>query len=453
MIQTLWFFLQIAVVIGAALWLLAREGSVSIELMDYTLTMQVGIFLLLLVGVLLVSLFAFRIVRSFFSIPKTLAVYREKDKRKKGYRALTRGLVAVAAGDAKRATQFAKQTKSLMGDQGGLPVLLEAQAARLRGEEGLAQNHFEKLLEDKDAAFLGIRGLLRAALDEGDVALALEYARRAQNLHPKQGWVLKMVYDLEIQNHLWSEALETGKKAVKSGALEQNKAVSDRIAIYLMRFDYELEKGDSQLALKDLKRAYKLDNSFVPTVTRLAAYYIDRKKNRKAASIIETSWCKNPHPELAVLWDRLAPKDNGKNASKRLKWYEKLVSFKSDSAEGQMAAARAAIDMSYWGEAKAYLMMAERIHPTARLFALLAKVEQNSTHNEEAIHQLMAKASEALPDKVWTCSETGGVYEEWSAIALPHESFNTIVWDYPQARVMDAALSNPQTSLLIGSTI
>ncbi|HPF78479.1 MAG TPA: hypothetical protein PLF01_04205, partial [Alphaproteobacteria bacterium] len=46
------------------------------------------------------------------------------------------------------------------------------------------------------------------------------------------------------------------------------------------------------------------------------------------------------------------------------------------------------------------------------------------------------KASEALPDKVWVCSETGLTYDEWSAIAMPQESFNTIVWDYPGARMI-----------------
>ena len=101
-----------------------------------------------------------------------------------------------------------------------------------------------------------------------------------------------------------------------------------------------------------------------------------------------------------------------------------------------MCAARAAMDMDLWGEAKAYLKVAEKIHPSARVFRLRAIVEQNSTHNEDAIHQLMEKASEALPDKVWICRETGLTYDEWMPIAHPHESFNTIIWDYPGARLM-----------------
>lgn len=452
MIQSLWFFIQMGLIIGGTVWLATRDGSVVIDLMEYNLTFHAGVFFILLAFVIITILFLYCIVRAILSMPGALARYQEKDKRKKGYRSLTRGLVAVAAGDAKKATHFSRQTKSLLPNENGLPVLLEAQAARLRGEEGLAQNRFQELMKDKDAAFLGIRGLLKSALDDGNLALALDYARQAQKAHPGQGWILKAIYDLEIKNHLWTDALETGKKAVKAGVLSAEKAISDRVAIHIMRADYERAKGDKNVAVKELEKAYKLNPYFVPTVVRLAARYIRDKKKRKATAMIEKAWRENPHPDLVTLWDLLAPEANGKNDQKRLKWYEDLVSFKPDSAEGQMAAASAAMDMGFWGEAKAYLMVAEKVHPSARVFRLRAIVEQNSTHNDDTIHELMEKASEALPDKVWVCQMTGLTYEEWSAIATPHESFNTIIWDYPGARVMKwqpDVLSDNSNTLLI----
>ncbi len=445
MIQTLWFFIQIALVTAVAVWLATQPGSVSMRLMGYSATLDIGVFFVLLVVLVLLTLFLWRMVKTIFSVPGAIAKYREEDKRKKGFRALTRGLVAVAAGDVKRATQFSKQTKSLLPYQNGLPVLLEAQAARLRGEEGLAQNRFEHLMEDKDAAFLGIRGLLKSALDEGNIARALDFARKAEKIHPKQGWVIQTVYDLEIKNGCWSDAIKTGKKALKNNALSREKIIRDRVAIHLMRFDYESEKGEAKLALKELEKAYKLNPFFVPTVTRMVTHLLNKKKKRKAVSVVEKAWKENPHPELVLLWDALAPENNGKNSAKILKWYENFVALKPDSAEGQMAAARAAMDLGYWGEAKAYLMVAEKIYPSARLFRLRAIVEQNSTHNEKAIHELMEKASEALPDKVWICVETGLTYSEWSAISMPHESFNTIIWDYAGVRVLK------QNSLMSGA--
>ena len=452
MLQTLWFFIKITLIVGATVWLATRTGSVDINVMDYSMTLHAGVFFIALLLLLVIVLITYRVFRAVVSVPQVLARYQEKDRRKKGYKALTRGLVAVAAGDAKKATYFSRQTKQLLPNENGLPILLEAQAARLRGEEGLAQNRFQELMKDKDAAFLGIRGLMKSALDEGNLALALDYAHQAQKIYPKQGWILKMVYTLEIKNCHWTDAIETGRRAAKVNAISQKKIISDRIAIHLMRSDYEFAKGDQKLAAKELDRAYKLNPHFVPTAVRMAEHYLHNNKKRKAVAVIEKAWAKNPHPELANIWDSMAPENNSQNVNKRLKWYESLVSLKPDSAESQITAARAAMDMELWGEAKAYLMIAEKIYPSARLFRLRAIVEQNSTHNDNAIHDLMEKASEALPDKAWVCQETGLVYDEWSAIATPHESFNTIVWDIPGAHAIKKApdlLQESKSALLI----
>lgn len=415
---------------------MSQQGSVAMSFLGYDITAHMGVFLLTLTIFIMVVVYLSRLVRAIFNVPTAIAEYNHESRRQRGYRALTRGLVAVAAGNVDKATAFSKQTQKLFPERNGLPMLLEAQAARLRGEEGLAQNRFEELMKDKDSAFLGIRGLLKSAMDAGQMGRALDFAKKAQALYPTQKWVVKCVYDLQIKNHLWSDALGTAKKAQKLEAIAADKILSDRVAIHLMRYDYEWEAGNHKLAMRELEQAYKLNPYFVPTVIRLADRYISKGKNRKAASLVEKAWAQNPHPELVEIWDVLAPEDNGKNQTKRLKWYENLVSLKPDSAEGQMAAARAAMEMGLWGEAKAYLMVAEKIYPSARLFRLRAIVEQNSTHNEDAFNHLIEKASQALPDKVWYCKDTGMTYDAWSAIAMPQEAFNTMAWGVPRAGVI-----------------
>lgn len=452
MIQTIWFFVQMATIIGIALWLGTQAGSVEISFMGYDISLQIGVFFLGLVALILLFILTLKIIRSVFSMPTQIAKYRAGSKQKRGYRALTRGLVAVAAGDAKRATQYATQAKSLLDNINGLPVLLEAQAARLRGEEGLAQNHFEKLMLDKDAGFLGVRGLLKSALDKGDYKRALDCALQAQKIYPKQPWVIKSVYALQVKNHLWSDVIDTGKKAIKYNALSQEKVRQDQAAIHLMRGDYALSQGNDKKALKEFEQAYKLNPFFTPVITRLGRFYLGRKQNRNAVKIIKKAWAQKPHPELVSLWDSLAPASNGKNNDKIMQWYQDLIDLKPDSVEGHLAAARAAMDLAYWGQARAYLMVAEKIYPSARLFRLQAIVEQNSTHNEDTIHKFMEKASDALPDKAWVCKDTGMIYEEWSAIAMPHESFNSIEWRVPgQANVLnhEAAISSQGDMLFI----
>ena len=133
MFRALWFFIQIAGLTAGAIWLSQRDGRVVIDVLNYTLHMQTGVFLVTLLALILISIFIYRFVRAVFSIPGVIGSVRQKERSARGFQSLTRGLVAVAAGDAKRATQYAKQTRNLLPKQNGLPVLLDAQAARMRG--------------------------------------------------------------------------------------------------------------------------------------------------------------------------------------------------------------------------------------------------------------------------------------------------------------------------------
>lgn len=444
MIKAIWFFIKVAIIAGAGVWLATREGQVSLGLAGYDITVQSGLFFLLLFIALLVLLTVYRLVRAVLSTPKAIAEYQERDKQKKGYRALTQGLVAVAAGDVKKASEYAEKSKDFMPEYNALSLLLSAQAARLRGEEGIAEKYFVELSKDKDGAFLGLRGLLNKALQEKNYDAALGYARQAQGSYPAQGWLLKIIYDLEIKNHEWDQAIETAKRAVKVQGIDAGKAISDRIAIYLMRGDYERDKGNQKEALAEFQAAYKLDNNFVPTVVRFARFYLDQNKKKKAASLVEKTWKVNPHPDLAMIWEDMAPPKGEKNNAnaKRLKWFENLVAINPESTTGQITAANAAMDMGYWGEAKAYLNRAEKIRPSASLYRLMAVAEQSSGDNDAIIHALMEKASEALPDKSWYCQQTGLIYQDWSPIAMPHEGFNTITWGVPGEKKLEARNDN-----------
>ncbi len=433
MIKTIWFFIKIAIIAGAGVWLATRQGDVSLSIMQYDITIQSGLFFLLLFIACITFLLIYRVVRAVLSTPKVIAKYQEQDKQKKGYNALTQGLIAVAAGDAKKATEYADKTQDFMPDQNALTLLLAAQAARLRGEEGKAENYFKELSDDKEARFLGLRGLLVNALSVKDYSAALTYARQADKAYAGQGWLLAMIYSLEIKNHAWQSAVATGKRAVKASGLDEDKILSDRIALHLMHGDYERDQENENAALKEFEAAYKINPYFVPTIVRLLRFYLAKNRRKKAISLIQKTWKESPHPDLAMIWEELAPlkgKKNNANA-KRLKWFEDLVAINPDSYDGQVMAANAAMDLGYWGEAKSYLTHAEKIYPSASLYRFMAVAEQNSGDNDAIIHALMEKASEALPDKSWHCAQTGLIYQEWSPLAMPHEGFNTIIWGVP----------------------
>jgi uncharacterized membrane-anchored protein len=69
------------------------------------------------------------------------------------------------------------------------------------------------------------------------------------------------------------------------------------------------------------------------------------------------------------------------------------------------------------------------------LYRLWARLAERLGHSEEA-RRWLEKAADAPQGKVWTCLETGRIYDKWTAVAEPHGAFNTIRWDYPRARVL-----------------
>lgn len=431
MIKALWFFIKAAVVAGVILWVAERPGTVRIEWMDYVFTLQMGLFLAALVVVVLLSIFIYRVIKTFVDFPASLRHYNRVKGREKGYRALTLGLTAVAAGDTQAAMREAKKAKTLLPEGDGLPLLLDAQAARLDGREEDAQARFVELLENKDAAFLGVRGLLQSSMDRGDHDEALNLAQKALILYPKQPWILRIVYDLALRLRRWHEAEDVLKRCVRVGAVSKERAKSDRCAMALALAIEAEDEGLHDVAERQYAKAKRLDASFAPVSILHAGYLMRRGQAKKARHLIERAWKKTPHAALVDLWLALMPEDKDADALSRLKWIERLVSINADNAALQISAGEAAMASGLWGEARSHFAKAEDIQPSVRLYKALARLEEMSSGNKEGAQQWLEKAAEAPADKAWICRESGRVYDHWDPIAEPHGSFNTIEWSVP----------------------
>ena len=436
MIRAFFFLLKVAAIAAIAVWVADLEGAVRLAWTDsagseIAVNIHLGLFLLIALGIMLLALVLFRIIKGTADLPKTLARYKQQRNKDKGLRALTLGLTAVAAGDTKAAVYQAFRADKLLPEENGLSLLLKAQAARLDGREDEANDNFMQLLENKDASFLGMRGLLQAALDRKDYESAVTIAREALKLHPKQPWILKITYDLEIKLREMDNALKTLYRAEKCKAIAKDKAQSDRIAMLLYKADTEIGEGNVHAARLKLEKAYSYDPVFIPTVIRLARQYLQHGKRRKAISLIEKAWKVNTHPDLVPLWASAQPKSREEKSLAQLKWFEKLLSLNTASSQGQLAVAKAAMESGLWGEARNYLKNAEAIRPSKKLFRLYALLEEKSTKDASAVQEYLQRAADAPPEKCWVCHETGHVYESWSAYAEPGGRFNTIRWDFP----------------------
>ncbi len=455
MIRALWYMVKVGILVAATVWLADRPGTVGVDWMEYSVQMHTGIALVVLLGVILLAIFIYRVIAAIVGIPRAWRRYKQITSKEKGHRALALGLTAVAAGDARIAGYQAYRALKYLPDDKGMPLLLQAQAERLKGNEEKAQQIFAKMLENKDTAFLAIRGLLQGALDAKNYPRALELAQHGLLLYPKQKWVLRIVYDLEIRERKWDDARKTLLRAEKAKAVEREAARSDRVAMLMAEGEELLHSGLRGPAQQKFYAAHKMDPYFIPAVLALARLQKYDGHRKKAARLVERTWEKVPHAVLTDLWMEM--KDTAKNndALARLKWAGQLLQAHPSSADAHIAVAEAAVEAALWGEARDHLQKAEDIAADTRVFKLRAEIERRAFQDNSEALMWLKKAEKAPQPRGWICRETGRVYEEWHAIAEPHGSFNTIVWDFPEIHghaalpysppaARDALLEKPQ---------
>lgn len=441
MLRALWSFIKIAILIGALVWVADRPGSVEITLGDQTIQMHFGIFIVALLGAFTLALVIFSMFKAIASIPAKIAGRSKLQKHLKGYKALTLGLTAVAAGDAKIASYQAYRAQKFLPADEGLPLLLKAQAARLKGNDDDAQDSFEALTRNKDTAFIGLRGLLQAALDSGDHAKALDLARQALSQYSKTEWILKLTYDLEIRAGHWNEARDILKTLQKQAYISDETAQSDNVALWVAMADEQRAMENFDKALKYLNKAQGIDPDFAPIAQRLAQVHILNKNIAKARHVTEKAIKRSAHPDLIALWDQLIGQKLQKDPLGVMRHAEKLIKLAPKDFDVRLYLAEKAMDHGLWGEARTHLEEAENIRESAALYALNARLEKSTGGKAEDIAASESHAANGPPPKAWICSQSGTIYDRWDPV-LPNGVFNTLIWDVPGSSAPIMTLSS-----------
>ena len=439
---TFYMVLSLAAVVAAAIWFSDRPGAVSIEWQGWLIQLSVGRFVLAAAIVLVVLMFAVGVVRALGKAPRRLRDRHRTSRRERGYRALTHGMVAVAAGDPEEANRQARRADVLLNEP-PLTMLLSAQAAQLNGDEAAAARYFNNMLARPETAFLGVRGLLIQAQKNNDRRAALQYAERAYELQPKTPWVLTTMFDLQVAEGRWRAALATLEEAVKRKALSAD-AARDRRATVLLGCSAEAEDaGDLSDALRFARRANTLAPEFLPAVLRTVDIMVRTGKARPASRIIHNAWARTPHPALARVYGEIG--DAGDDALKRVKRYEKLLTFNPDHPESHIALAEAALEAELWGEARNHLEKAAGDDPSARVCRMMADLEERSGENPENARSWLLRASASPPDPAWICGECGAAWDDWSPVCGECGALGSQTWTPPaRARALGLRLAETE---------
>ena len=314
--RTFLFLLKLAVVVGIAVWVAERPGTVTLKWLNWELHSTVGVLILAVAIAAVLAAMIYRVWRLTIRSPRDYLRRRAQRRRERGYHALTQGMVAVAAGDAEEAKRQARRAAALL-EEPPLTLLLAAQAAQLDGDEEAARDYFTRMIERDETAFLGLRGLLMQAIRGGDEAAALELAERAYKERPETPWVVRTLLDLQIRRGQWQNALGTLGQAQRISVVAADQAKAQRAALLVERSRAAEKEGDAAEALRLAREAHRLEAGFVPAAAQLAALSISAGKAREAGRVIEAAWGQSPHPALAAAYAALKPEDGPLERARR----------------------------------------------------------------------------------------------------------------------------------------
>ncbi|MGJ3264881.1 MAG: heme biosynthesis HemY N-terminal domain-containing protein [Salinarimonas sp.] len=415
----------VAALAAGAIWLADQPGRVAFVWNGVSYSVGLAVAAILLVIAVFAFLLLEALVRWLFKAPEKMAEASVARKRRKGLVALSRGMVAVGAGDEAAARRYAREVQKYLRPDEPLVLLLRAQAAQMSGDRHEAETAFRAMAENDETRVLGLRGLHVEARQRDDRDAALAYAQEAARLAPAATWANEAVLESHVARGDWTGALDVVERRAALGLVD--KATAKRQRAVLLTAD-ALSRGekDEETALQKAKEALRLAPDLTPAAALAGRILSKRLELRKAAKILETAWKTTPHPEIADVYTHLRI---GDSTHDRLQRAEKLATLSTWSIEGRLALARAALDARDFARARQTIEPLVGERPSVRVCLTMADIERAEHGPTVKVREWLARAVHAPRDKAWVAD--GIVSDRWAPMSPATGRLDAFEWKQP----------------------
>ncbi len=404
----------------------------------------VGLVVLIVAGwaamKLLGMLWAF--VRFIMGDETAINRYFARSRREKGIEALSQGLLAVASGEGKQAQDLAVRAAKYLDDPRATR-LLAAQAAEVAGDNAKAESVYREMLEDDRTRFVGVRGLMKQKLADGDTQTALALAQKAYALKPRHIEVQNTLLELSAKEGDWKGARSVLKDKRKQGELPRDVHIRRDAVLALQEARDVLAQGSSISAREAAISAAKASPDLVPAVAMAARTYIDQKDRRNAERLLEKAWSVRPHPDLAEVYAEIVPDET---PHQRLRRFEALMKRNPDDEETRLLRAELLLANEDFPGARRALGDLAVTHPTTRTLAIMAAVERGEGGSDAAVRAWLVKAMTASRGPQWVCDKCEHVMEDWAPVCDNCGGFDTLTWREPATK---RSVSSPSGAELL----
>jgi HemY protein len=429
MIRVVIFLLVTTLVAAAAVWIADRPGEVAINWpwLGWHIETSIGVVVLALVVFAAVAITIWSFVRGLFTLPDFLSILMRRRRIARGYTAITRGLIAVGAGDPYAARRFAREAHRIVSDE-PLALLLGAQSAQLAGNRVVAEQMFQLMASREDTKLIGLHGLFVEAQRRDDSSAARLYAEEAAKNAPSLAWASGAVLEFRCASGDWTGALEALERNLQHDLVARPVYRRQR-AVLLTARALSLMDTERDAARSMIEEAVKLAPDLIPAVSLAGRLLAEAGEQRRAARFIERAWRANPHPDLAEVYAHLRPGDSARD---RLARVQALARLAEGHLESAYAVARTAIDAREFSVARTNLAPFLGT-PTQRVAMLMAEIEDLEHGDVGRAREWIAKALNAERDPAWTAD--GLVSDKWLPISPVTGRLDAFQWKVPLAHL------------------
>ncbi|MBV0913446.1 heme biosynthesis protein HemY [Anianabacter salinae] len=455
LIKIVLFVALIAAATLAAGRLLQMDGGILISFggTEYSLgALQAVIALALLMLALWLTLklasFLVAFLRFLNGDETAITRYFDRNRERKGFKALADGLMALASGEGREALYQASRAEKYLR-RPDLTNLISAQAAEMAGDRKKAEETYKALLKDERTRFVGVRGILKQKLAEGDTETALKLAEKAFALKPRHEETQDTLLKLQAGNEDWSGARKTLSAKLKHGALPRDVFRRRDAVLALSEAKEVFADGNTIEAREAAIEANRLSPDLIPAAVMAARGYIEDGKPKYASRLVLKAWEAQPHPELATAFAEIAPAES---AVDRLKRFKQLTRYHPDHPETKMLLAELNIAAEDFPAARKALGDLATESPTARSLTIMAAIERGAGSDDAVVRGWLAKALTSSRGPQWVCDNCNTVNAAWAPTCCNCGALDTLSWRVPSEGTASLPGGSEMLPLIVGQS-
>lgn len=434
LVKIVFFVVAVAALALGAGWLLESEGGVRVIFagQEYTLgPLQSVIALALLVFVIWLGLKLLGLVVAtwkFLNGDETaLSRYFARNKAARGFDALAEGMMALASGEGRVALAKAEKADKYL-NRPELTNLLTAQAAELAGDRKKAEETYRKLVEDDATRFVGVRGIMKQKLADGDTGTAMKLAEKAFALKPKHEETQDVLLKLQAGHQDWAGARKTLSAKLKHGSLPRDLHKRRDAVLALGEAKKVLAEDETIEAREAAIAANRQSPDLIPAAVMAAQGYIEKGQKKYAARVLKKAWAAQPHPDLAAAYAAIEPDEA---PAARLKRFAQLTRSHPDHSESRMLMSELNIAAEDFPAARRALGDLFETDPTTRSATLMAAIERGQGAGDAVVQGWLTRALSAPRGPQWVCDNCQNIHAEWTPICANCSAFDTLSWKRP----------------------